>query len=136
MSLEFLKNLASTWPCTSQESVLGDEFYGSVKKTQSKLILMEHLKSWTWITIKRNSFSEATIWSSLYRMICTKRLTRYKKFEEPYKFSLQELKKRLAKYEKSSIAYGSFLRIVHAQRTKFAKVSRSHKRLQSLLFHF
>ena len=26
MSLEFLKNLASTWPCTSQESVLGDEW--------------------------------------------------------------------------------------------------------------
>ena len=39
-------------------------------------------------------------------------------FDEPIekklnKFSLQELKKRLMRYEKSSIAYGSFLRIVH-----------------------
>ena len=30
-----------------RESVLGNEFYGSIKKTQSKLILMQHLKSWT-----------------------------------------------------------------------------------------
>ena len=106
-----------------------DLIYWPKKKSQLKLILMQHLKFWTWIMIKRNSFfgrydyreyAPYFMRTKMELRVDSEIIEHFRNyvFDEPIekklnKFSLQELKKRLMRYEKSSIAYGSFLRIVH-----------------------